>query len=169
MEINANFLYWNWNKQMFIEMLCRSLLVYFFLSGTWHLFISKKACKTRNCGLLGLRCDINLKSLLWLCNKSAVIHHIFSGAHYIYWVVNEDFLTFQFYRFEIQSNCPWCSLGPYVVNALHKDHKVLVFIYETSGISYWWNLWSCFIALSASHASCYIYAVRIQFLVLWCT
>lgn len=154
---------------MFIEMLCRSLLVYFFLSGTWHLFISKKACKTRNCGLLGLRCDINLKSLLWLCNKSAVIHHIFSGAHYIYWVVNEGFLTFQFYRFEIQSNCPWCSLGPYVVNALQKGRKVLVFIYETSGISYWWNLWSCFIALSVSHASCYIYAVKIQFLVLWCT
>ena len=141
--------------------MCRSLLVYFFLSGTWHLFISKKACKTRSCGPLGLRCDINFKSLLWLWNKSALTHHIFSGAHCIYCVVNEDFLTFQFYRFEIQSNCPWYSLGPYVVNGLQKDHKMLVFIYETSGISYWWNFWSWFSALSVSHASCYIYASHI--------
>lgn len=149
----------------------RSLFVYFFLSVAWHLFISKKACKTRSCGPLGLRCDINFKSLLWLCNKSALIIHTFSGAHFIYWVVNEDFLTFQFYRLEIQSNCPWYSLGPYVVNRLQKDHKMLVFICKTSGISYWWNFWSWFSALSVSHASCYIYiyAVRIQCLVLRCT
>ena len=126
----------------------RSLFVYFFLSVAWHLFISKKACKTRSCGPLGLRCDINFKSLLWLCNKSALIIHTFSGAHFIYWVVNEDFLTFQFYRLEIQSNCPWYSyafeklaylfsrrLGIIVIPRWYGVHRTFLKLLS-------WNWWS---------------------------
>lgn len=140
---------------------CAGHSLFIFFSLGHGIYLSQRKLVKPEVVALGLRCDINFKSLLWLWNKSALTHHIFSGAHCIYCVVNGDFLTFQFYRFEIQSNCPWYSLGPYVVNGLQKDHKMLVFIYETSGISYWWNFWSWFSALSVSHASCYIYASHI--------
>ena len=138
---------------------CAGHSLFIFFSLGHGIYLSQRKLVKPEVVALGLRCDINFKSLLWLWNKSALTHHIFSGAHCIYCVVNGDFLTFQFYRFEIQSNCPRCLCLSMKLLAYPTD--------ETFGLDSVHYLFHMLHAIYMHHI--YIYAVTIQFLVLWCT